>query len=87
LRVRHQPAGEDTIIWGNDVSVLDELRWLVRHTHPLCGYRTPSGDWTTAREASDFASLRDFRRTASASQGFRASCRMSGTPQSLLMLC
>jgi DNA-binding NarL/FixJ family response regulator len=64
LQVRHHPAGEDSVIWGDDSSLGTELWWLVRDTHPLCGYRAASGDWTTARKVSDFASLREFRRMA-----------------------
>jgi hypothetical protein len=63
LQVGHLPAGTDRIIWGNDVSLghaATELWWLVRDTHPLCGYRTTSGDSTTARKVPDFASLASF---------------------------
>jgi DNA-binding NarL/FixJ family response regulator len=64
LQVRHLPAGEEEILWGDYVSSEPtKLWWLVHHTHPICGYRTASGDWTTARKVSDFASLREFRRT------------------------
>jgi DNA-binding NarL/FixJ family response regulator len=64
LQVWHLPAGEEGILWGDyPSSEPTKLWWLVRHTHPLCGYRTASGDATTARKVSDFASLREFRRT------------------------
>jgi DNA-binding NarL/FixJ family response regulator len=56
-------VGEDEVTWGNEESVYWDLWWRLRDTHPLCGYRTASGDWTTARKVSDFATLREFRRT------------------------
>jgi DNA-binding NarL/FixJ family response regulator len=37
--------------------------WRVRDTHPSC-CRRASGDWTTVQKISDFATLREFRRTA-----------------------
>jgi DNA-binding CsgD family transcriptional regulator len=55
--------GEDEITWGNDGSASSNLWWRVRATHPVCGYRTASGDWTKARKVSDFVTLREFRRT------------------------
>ena len=42
----------------------EKLFWELRDTHPLCRYRTTSGDWTTPLKVSDFATLREFRRTA-----------------------
>lgn len=41
-----------------------DLFWELRHTHPLCHRRVATGDWTSARKVSDFATLREFRRTA-----------------------
>lgn len=38
--------------------------WRLRHSHPLCSYRERTGDWTTARTVSEFASQRAFHRTA-----------------------
>jgi DNA-binding CsgD family transcriptional regulator len=38
--------------------------WRLRHSHPLCGHRERTGDWTTAHTVSEFASQRAFRRTA-----------------------
>jgi DNA-binding CsgD family transcriptional regulator len=38
--------------------------WRLRHSHPVCSYRERSGDWTTVRTVSEFASQREFRRTA-----------------------
>jgi DNA-binding NarL/FixJ family response regulator len=64
VQVWHTAEGEGGVTWGNDVICGRELWWRVRHTHPLCGYRTARGDWTTARKVSDFASLDKFRRTA-----------------------
>jgi DNA-binding CsgD family transcriptional regulator len=37
--------------------------WRLRHTHPVCSYRERTNDWTTVRKISDFATLREFRRT------------------------
>jgi DNA-binding NarL/FixJ family response regulator len=62
LQVWHSADGEDRVSWGDEGGPW-ELWWRLRDTHPLCGYRTASGDWTTARKVSDFATLRDFRRT------------------------
>jgi len=56
LQVWHETGGEELAEWS-------DLWWRLRDTHPLCGYRTASGDWTTARKVSDFATLREFRRT------------------------
>jgi DNA-binding NarL/FixJ family response regulator len=61
LRVWRKADGEEEVNWSHDL--LPELWWRLRGTHPVCGYRTASGDWTTARKVSDFASLREFRRT------------------------
>ncbi len=64
LQVWHETGGEDGVTWGNqEPPDWSDLWWRVRDTHPLCGYRTASGDWTTARKVSDFATLREFRRT------------------------
>jgi DNA-binding CsgD family transcriptional regulator len=38
--------------------------WRLRDSHPVCSYRERTGDWTTARTASEFVSQRAFRRTA-----------------------
>jgi DNA-binding NarL/FixJ family response regulator len=38
--------------------------WRLRHSHPLCSYRERTGDWTTPHTVSEFASSREFRRTA-----------------------
>ena len=66
LQVEHYAEGEDVIFrddecWPDDER---ELWWSIRHTHPACGYRSASGDWTTVLKVSDFVSLREFRRTA-----------------------
>jgi DNA-binding CsgD family transcriptional regulator len=42
---------------------LSRLWWRLRPTHPVCGYRTTSADWTQPLKVSDFATLREFRRT------------------------
>ena len=56
-------GGGDEIIWGDDDSARSNLWWRLRPTHPVCGYRTTSGDWTKALKVSDFVTLREFRRT------------------------
>jgi DNA-binding NarL/FixJ family response regulator len=63
--VSHRADGEDVILPGNEVwpEPERELWWSLRPTHPVCGYRTSTGDWTTALKVSDFVTLREFRRT------------------------
>jgi len=63
LQVWHFGDGEDVLFRGGDDEGEVELFWSLRHTHPVCSYRTASGDWTTALKVSDFVSLREFRRT------------------------
>src|SRR5690348_7709271 len=63
LQVSHNADGADEVIWGNDDAFETELWWQLRPSHPLCGYRTVTDDWTTARKVSDFATLREFRST------------------------
>jgi DNA-binding NarL/FixJ family response regulator len=64
LQVQHKADGEDEVTWGSEGwGDSWDLWWRVRDTHPLCGYRTMSDDWTTALKVSDFATLRQFRRT------------------------
>ena len=62
LHVWRNADGEEAVT-GRNHEPLPELWWRLRETHPLCGYRMASGDWTTARKVSDFATLREFRRT------------------------
>jgi DNA-binding CsgD family transcriptional regulator len=38
--------------------------WLLRSTHPVCGYRQATGNWRDPLKASDFVTLDGFRRTA-----------------------
>ena len=64
LQVQHKVEGEDAVSWGSEAWDFWDLWWRLRDTHPLCGYRTMSGDWTTARKVSDFATLPQFRRTS-----------------------
>jgi DNA-binding CsgD family transcriptional regulator len=40
-----------------------ERWWRVRNTNPICAYWLSSDDWTTPCKVSDFATLRQFRRT------------------------
>jgi DNA-binding CsgD family transcriptional regulator len=61
LQVWRNADGEGGVRCGPED--LPELWWRVRDSHPLCSYRCASGDWTTARKVSDFATLREFRRT------------------------
>ena len=65
LQVWHKAEGEDQLIWGEDEGFDpdEDLFWMLRHTHPLCGRSSSSADWTSARKVSDFATLREFRRT------------------------
>ena len=65
LQVGHRSDGEDRVVRDNEVWADSEreLWWSVRPTHPCCGYRTSTGEWTTARKVSDFVTLREFRRT------------------------
>jgi DNA-binding NarL/FixJ family response regulator len=64
LQVWRQIGGEEEVTWGKqEPAEWWDSYWRLRETHPLCGYRTASGDWTTARKVSDFATLREFRRT------------------------
>jgi len=37
--------------------------WRLRHSHPVCGYRERTRDWTSVRKISDFATQRQLRRT------------------------
>jgi DNA-binding NarL/FixJ family response regulator len=57
--------GETSVGTGheNPIEWWDEW-WRVRDTHPSCCRRTSAGDWTTVQKVSDFATLREFRRTA-----------------------
>jgi DNA-binding CsgD family transcriptional regulator len=65
LQVASGLCGED-VVWGTDDPSWDEvgaLWWKLRADHPVCGYRTATGDWTRPLKVSDFATLREFRRT------------------------
>jgi DNA-binding NarL/FixJ family response regulator len=42
----------------------DERIWELLKGHPVCSRREQSGDWTTPHTVSDYATLREFRRTA-----------------------
>jgi len=68
LGVVHRPDGHDLVVTKDEET--EEARaggmglwWKLRPTHPVCGYRSRTGDWTTARKVSDFATLREFRST------------------------
>jgi DNA-binding CsgD family transcriptional regulator len=40
----------------------DSPYWRLRDQHPVCGYRESTDDWISARKASDFVTLREFRQ-------------------------
>jgi hypothetical protein len=63
LQIHYRADGESETTRGDEGWESRDLWWRVRHTHPLCGYRAASADWTTARKVSDFATLGQFRRT------------------------
>ena len=65
LQVRHTPDAEEQVLRDNEDWPDDEreLWWSVRPTHPICGYRSSTGDWTTVRKVSDALTLREFRQT------------------------
>jgi DNA-binding CsgD family transcriptional regulator len=62
LQVWHAD-GDDEVVSGDEGSESNELWWRLRPTHPVCGYRTTSENWTQPLKVSDFATLREFRRT------------------------
>lgn len=57
--------GEEHVAFGQDDGrdELRELWWTIRSTHPVCGRRGRTGNWTQPLKVSDFATLREFRRT------------------------
>lgn len=65
LQVWHEADDKDQLFWGEEETYDpdEDLFWLLRETHPLCGYRSSADDWTTALKVSDFVPLREFRRT------------------------
>jgi DNA-binding CsgD family transcriptional regulator len=48
----------------SDPNGIDLFFRVLRPSHPVCGHRITSGDWTTPFKVSDFATLREFERTA-----------------------
>jgi DNA-binding NarL/FixJ family response regulator len=62
LQVWHT-AGDEEVVTGGEQDELGLLWWRLRPTHPVCGYRTTSNDWTQTLKVSDFATLRQFRET------------------------
>lgn len=66
LQVWHEADGANGVFLEDEVWDANEreLWWSVRPTHPVCGYRSASGDWTSAIKVSDFVNLSEFRRTA-----------------------
>ena len=65
LQVWHTPDGDgvEASAGGQDDEGSASLWWELRRTHPVCGYRQATGDWTTPFKVSDFTTLREFRRT------------------------
>lgn len=68
LQVGSCLRGEE-VVWGTD-DLTDDLAvdefalwWKLRADHPVCEYRIATGDWTRPLKVSDFATLREFRRT------------------------
>jgi DNA-binding CsgD family transcriptional regulator len=61
LQVWHADGYEEVGPGEDDVALA--LWWRLRPTHPVCGYRTSSENWTEPLKVSDFATLREFRRT------------------------
>ena len=62
MQVWHM-TGDEEIGTGGGPDALRRLWWRLRPTHPVCGYRTTSGDWTQPLKVSDFVTLRRFRET------------------------
>lgn len=52
--------GEEIVEVGDDG---DTTYWRLRHSHPVCSYRERENAWSTPHTVSDFATLREFRRT------------------------
>jgi DNA-binding CsgD family transcriptional regulator len=55
--------GDEDVGPGSELDAANTLWWRLRPTHPVCGYRATSSDWTQPLKVSDFATLREFRRT------------------------
>jgi DNA-binding CsgD family transcriptional regulator len=53
----------DGVEWGPGDDEDNRLFWELRPTHPVCGHRQATGDWTATLKASDFGTLAEFRRT------------------------
>src|SRR6478672_2212247 len=49
----------------------DNRYWELRHSHPLCSWRERQWTWGGAHTVSQFASTREFRRTAIWDEVFR----------------
>ena len=65
LQVWHRADGADSVARDNEdwPEHERELYWSLRPSHPVCGYRSSTGDWTSARKVSDFVTLSEFRGT------------------------
>lgn len=55
--------GDEEVGPGSELDAEHKLWWRLRPTHPVCGYRTTHENWTEPLKVSDFATLREFRRT------------------------
>ena len=56
-------GGYEEVSAGVEDDESHEHWWRLRPTHPVCGYRTRSENWTEPLKVSDFATLRAFRGT------------------------
>lgn len=65
-QIYYDDDGHAGIAHGGHEEKLDghALFWELRNTHPVCAHRARTGDWTSPHKVSDFATLREFRRTA-----------------------
>lgn len=63
LQVWHAAGDGGVVSGGKGLDASSRIWWRLRPTHPVCGYRVASGNWTQPLKVSDFATLREFRRT------------------------
>ena len=53
--------GEEVVEFGGSIA---DAYWRLWQSHPLCGHRERACDWMTPHTVSEFATQREFRRTA-----------------------
>jgi DNA-binding CsgD family transcriptional regulator len=53
--------GEEIVENGGSIA---DAYWRLWRSHPLCGHREAASEWLTPHTVSEFASQREFRRTA-----------------------